>query len=51
MGYVSGFDRTQTALFPVTVDEMIDENNVVRLVELFINGLDLKKLGFEKAVV
>ena len=50
MAYVSGFDRTQTALFPVTVDEMIDENNVVRLVEIFINGLDLKKLGFEKAV-
>ena len=50
MGYVSGFDRTQTALFPVTVDEMIDENNVVRLVELYINGLDLKKLGFQKVV-
>jgi len=48
MAYVSGFDRTQTALFPVTVDEMIDETNVVRLVEIYINGLDLKKLGFEK---
>jgi len=50
MAYVSGFDRTQTALFPVTVDEMIDETNVVRLVELYINGLDLKKLGFQKVV-
>lgn len=50
MAYVSGFDRTQTALFPVSVDEMIDEKNVVRLVEIYINGLDLKKLGFQKAV-
>ena len=50
MAYISGFDRSQTALFPVTVDELIDENNVVRLVELFINGLDLKKFGFKKVV-
>jgi len=32
MAYVSGFDRTQTALFPVTVDEMIDETKKARMV-------------------
>ena len=50
MAYISGFDRSQTALFPVTVDELIDENNVVRLVELFINGLQLEKFGFSKTI-
>ena len=43
MTYISGFDRSQTALFPHTVDELIDENNIVRLVEIFINGVDLNK--------
>ena len=51
MTYISGFDRSQTALFPATVDELIDQNNVVRLIEIFINGLDLKKFGFAKAVL
>ncbi len=51
MTYISGFDRSQTALFPATVEEMIDQNNVVRLIEIFINGLDLKKFGFAKAVL
>lgn len=39
--YVSVFDQAQTALFPFTVDEMIDENNEVRLVGLYINGIEL----------
>ena len=50
MTYISGFDRSQTALFPLTVDELIDENNIVRLVEIFINGVDLKQIGFLKSV-
>ena len=49
MAYISGFDRSQTALFPLSVDELIDNNNVVRLVELFINGLTLEKFGFLNA--
>ena len=50
MGYIEGFDRRQTALFPVTVDELIGENNIARLVEVFINSIDLQKMGFQKSV-
>ena len=50
MGYITGFDRDQTVLFPATLEESIDENNPVRLVDLFIKGLDLTKLGFKKMV-
>jgi len=50
MGYITGFDRDQTVLFPATLEESIDENNPVRLVELFIRGLDLTKLGFKRTV-
>ena len=50
MAYISGFDRKQTALFPSSVDELIEENNIARLVDVFINSLDLQKFGFLKTV-
>ena len=50
MAYISGFDRKQTALFPSSVDELIEENNIARLVDVFINSLDLWKFGFLKTV-
>ena len=46
MSYITGFDRSQTALFPVAIDELIDENNIARLVDVFINSLNLQKFGF-----
>ena len=46
MSYITGFDRSQTALFPVAIDEHIDENNIARLVDVFINSLNLQKFGF-----
>ena len=50
MAYISGFDRKQTALFPSSVDELIEENNIARLVDVFINSLDLQKFGFLKTL-
>jgi hypothetical protein len=48
MAYISGLDRNQTAQFLATIVEFIDEKNVVQLVDLFVNGLDLKKFVFSK---
>src|SRR6516225_5281674 len=45
--YVEGEDRSQATLFPETLDEYIAEDNPVRVVDAFIDELDLKKLGFE----
>ena len=50
MAFISGFDRKQTALFPPSVDELIEENNIARLVKVFINRLDLQKFGVLKTV-
>lgn len=44
MPYISGFDRSQSFLF--SLDDFIDENNIVRLIDSFVNFLDLDSLGF-----
>ncbi len=44
--FVEGEDRTQSALFPERLDEYISEDNPVRIIEAFVDELDLKALGF-----
>jgi len=48
-GYIEGRDRTQTALFPERLDDWIREDSTVRVIDVFVEGLDLRKLGFERA--
>ena len=47
--YVEGQDRSQVTLFPESLDEYIAEDNPVRVVDVFVDELDLKGLGFEGA--
>jgi transposase len=47
--YIGEADRTQTALFPESLDEWIDEDSTVRVIDVFINELDLRALGFDRA--
>ena len=46
MGYIKGVDREQIILFPDALEEYIAENNPVRVIDIFINNLDLEKAGF-----
>lgn len=48
MKYISGKDRTQTSLFPISLEDSIDQHNSVRAIEQFVDQLDLAKLGFRK---
>src|SRR3954466_4073799 len=48
--FVSGADRSQTTLFPECLDDWIDENNPVRVIEAFVDALDLAELGFDGIV-
>ena len=50
MGYIEGEDRKQTVLFPEVLDDYISEENPVRFIEVFIEGLDLLGMGFQKAI-
>ena len=45
-GFVEGVDRGQSTLFPALLDDYVSEDNPVRAVDVFVDGLDLDKLGF-----
>ena len=47
--YVVGQDRSQSTLFPEVLNDYIAEDNPVRVVDVFVDELDLKDLGFEGA--
>src|ERR671930_837486 len=44
--FVEGIDRGQTTLFPECLEDWIDEDNSVRVIEAFVEGLDLAELSF-----
>ena len=45
--FIEGVDRSQTTFFPERLEDFISEDNPVRVVDVFINQLDLLELGFE----
>jgi transposase len=45
--FVEGEDRSQSTLFPACLDDYIAEDNPVRAIEVFVEELDLRRLGFE----
>jgi len=44
--FVEGMDRGQSTLLPECLDDWIDENNPVRVIDAFVEALDLGELGF-----
>ena len=50
MNHRTGLARTQTLLFPETLDDYISAENPVRFLDAFVAGLDLHGLGFAKAI-
>jgi transposase len=46
-GFIEGADRAQTTLLPECLDDWVDESNPVRFIDAFVDGLDLKEMGFE----
>ena len=48
--FVQGQERSQGTLFPACLDEYISDNNPVRVIEVFVEELDLCALGFERVI-
>ena len=46
--FVEGEDRTQQVLLPPSLEDYIDEDNPVRVVDAYIDELDLADMGFER---
>lgn len=47
MKFIQGTDRAQLALFPTCLDNTLEFDNETRLIDLFVNSIDLKSFGFE----
>jgi transposase len=48
MAHLAGQSRYQTTLFPEVLDELVPGDHVVRVIDAFVDGLDLGRLGFSK---
>jgi transposase len=44
--FIEGADRGQSTLFPKCLEDWIGEDNPVRVIEVFVDELDLAELGF-----
>uniref|UniRef100_UPI00374D5F0B transposase n=1 Tax=Zunongwangia profunda TaxID=398743 RepID=UPI00374D5F0B len=47
MQYQQGQDREQLSLYVTCLDDMIPQDNSVRLIDQFVNLLDLSQMGFQ----
>src|SRR5262245_48942755 len=45
-GFVAGTDRGQAALLPECLDDWVDDSNPVRVIDAFVEMLNLRDLGF-----
>jgi transposase len=46
-GFIEGENRYQSTLFPERVDDYVEEDSVVRVIDVFIDRLDISGLGFK----
>ena len=46
--FVEGLDRGQSTLFPECLEDWVSEENPVRVIDVFVDELDLAELGFDR---
>lgn len=47
MKYIEGTNRQQLVLFPRSLDELVSPENETRIIDRFVNILDLRQMGFK----
>jgi len=47
MKYIIGQNRRQLILFPTSLDDIVLKDNEVRIINLFVDSLDIKEMGFK----
>jgi len=48
MAYIVGIDRTQSRMITTSLDDLIDKNNSVRVIDAYVDSLNLTDLGFKE---
>ena len=51
MKFICGEDRKQTLLIPERVEDYVADTNPVRVIDAFVNGLNMAEQGFSRAEV
>ena len=46
--HIKGQGRNQVTLFPEALDDFVDAENPVRVIDVFVDRLNLSVLGFDK---
>ena len=49
VGFIEGVDRGQLSLLPESLDQWVEDSNPVRVIDAFVEQLDLDELGFKMA--
>lgn len=49
MKYISRISRSQTTFLPECIEDLITQDNPVRVIDAFIDSLDIDRLGFQRA--
>ena len=47
--FIEGEERSQSVLFPESLDEWVTDDNPVRVVDAFVDELEFGELGFGRA--
>jgi hypothetical protein len=47
--FIEGADRTQVSLLPECIEDYVAEDNPVRVIEAFVEQLDLRQMGAARA--
>src|SRR5665811_1311396 len=50
MAHRTGTDRNQMLLLPPSLDELIGEDNPAKVIDAFVDSLDIKEAGFKNSV-
>ena len=45
--HIKGLSRSQTTLFPEMLEDFVSKENPVRVIDVFVDGIDLECLGFK----
>mgnify|MGYP002635873178 CR=1 FL=1 len=46
MKFIAGQNRHQVSIFPISLDASIGQDNEVRMIDLFVDSLEISKMGF-----
>ena len=49
MGFIYGENRNQMHLYPLTLSELVDANNPVRVIDAFVDHLNMDELEIQRA--